>query len=353
MSYLSANFYDEYIYNPEQKKLLLKTYSELFEILRDYVEQIDNNLKLNTVLAYKKIAFQGIDISKIIFNSEINFGIKKADWDEMLLDEKINVLDSYGYYITLTSKITVNDQKISLDKFDVINFELYDTRKKVLIPNVDYAFRDNKIYLLKEIDIQDIKRSKKIIMRNAFIDYSVTNNTLGLFLDMPYNRTVTSIDYNELFKSFMNTAVNGPYMDYIHDFLSLNRSIKGLQIIDKYNSETAMNGIYADYWSDNNYVFGSFSPFDFLIIVPNDLSNQAEKRNYIRNFFNKIKPEESNFKMGAAINVIEDQCPINSSRHEITILKQISPRYDKEYCFDDDSIYFDQYEDWAEMFKGE
>jgi len=301
------DFYKDFLYNKDQVSILEKAYKGIFDILNAQVREVDRNSIVSKILTYKTIRFQRIDVTSVMYtiNSLLNnttlltsigisphlsFDAKREMWDNMSKTEKANLLDIAGYSIILTSVIKLPDNnKTEVMNYDIIDFELCDMTNNPFVLDVDYVFRDNKIILLKEFSLDDAYQRKFLILKNIVVDANVSENKLGLPLDIPFCEDFTKPDYNETMKGFIEAAAGGPTISKLETSLGKYKSLEDIKIIDKYNAT-----IDKKFWSYNQTI-KDYTSNDFVISMPVSFLYKSEKLQYIRKFFSEIKPAHTNF----------------------------------------------------------
>lgn len=317
-----SNFFNDYASNPEQSKIIKKSFEGLFDILQLQAQEISRNHNISRVLTYRRIQFQKIDMSDAIYSLtdllndasimsvvgiEHNkpFNQKLELWNKMSPMEKANLLDIANYSIMLTSfSHLLSEDEFMARKFNVIDFELTDLSNNKYIKNVDYVFYDNKLFLLRQFNSDDIYRQKYLILKDIVIDMNTTEGILGERLNIPYNYEFTKTDYTETLKGFVEAAAGGPTLDNLTKALGRYKALDEVKIYDKYSA----NKVMSTFWGSNGYM-GTLSNFDFIISMPIKFVYKPEKLEYIRKFFTQIKPSYSNFIFTPELDT-KDELPL-------------------------------------------
>lgn len=313
------SFIEDFIYKPEQQKVLETAIGGSIDILRSRVDEIDRNIVLSKLLTYKRIQFQRIDITNVAYslNSLLNNsqvislmgGSKNTTmakrlemWNSMTSLEQANILDMTGYYLEFTDNILSNlTDDLKNRRFDIVDFELCDLENNMLVRNVDYVFFDNKLMLLKEfLDSSSNYKKKYLIMKNIVIDIGLTESVLGGFMHMPSNKELTKVEYNEILKGFTEAASKGPNIGEYRSALNRYKSLEGVRVYDKTNADATRR----HFWGSDNKI-GDFTSFDFIVSMPVQLVYKPEKLQYIINFFNQTKPAYTNFIFSPELTITD------------------------------------------------
>lgn len=313
------SFIEDFIYKPEQQKVLTTAIGGSIDILRSSVDEVDRNIVLSKLLTYKRIQFQRIDITNVAYslNSLLNNsqvislmgGSKNTSmakrlemWNSMTSLEQANILDMTGYYLEFTDNILSNlTDDLKNRRFDIVDFELCDLGNNMLVRNVDYVFFDNKLMLLKEfLDSSSNYKKKYLIMKNIVIDIGLTESVLGGFMHMPSNKELTKVEYNEILKGFTEAASKGPNIGEYRSALNRYKSLEGVRVYDKTNADATRR----HFWGSDNKI-GDFTSFDFIVSMPVQLVYKPEKLQYIINFFNQTKPAYTNFIFSPELTITD------------------------------------------------
>lgn len=317
-------FLEDFIYKPQQQGVMTSALNGVFDILKANVDEVDRNINLSKLLTYKRIQFQRIDITNVAYsltsllnNSQVislmggskNTSMQKRleIWNSMTALEQANILDMVGYYLELTDNVlsTLTDD-LRKKKFDIIDFELCDLGNNLLVRNVDYVFYDNKLILLKEFFGDGTHKKKYLIMKNIVIDAGLTESVLGGFTNLPSNKELTKVEYNEILKGFTAAAAQGPIIGEYGKALNRYKSLEGVRVYDKFNA----NPTRRHFWGDGDGL-GDFTKFDFIVSMPVELVYKPEKLEYIINFFNSTKPAYTNFIFSPEL-LIKDTIPMKA-----------------------------------------
>lgn len=334
------NFFKDYTNNPEQIEVIKESFSGLFNILQSQVQEISRNNNISKILTYRRIQFQKIDISEAVYSlsdllndesimsiigvqSNISFNQKMEIWNSMTPREKAHLLDVANYSILLTSfSHLLNEDEFMARKFNVIDFELTDLSNNKYIENIDYVFYDNKLFLLKQFESDDIYRQKYLILKDIVIDINTTEDSLGEHLNIPYNFEFTKTDYTETLKGFAEAAAGGPTLSNLSKAINRYKALDGVRVYDR-NSST---NITSHFWGTDGYV-GTLTDFDFIVAMPVSLIYKPEKLEYIRKFFEQIKPSYTNFIFTPELGT-KDELPLKFSDDILRIEGERQPFVD-------------------------
>lgn len=303
------NFFDEYLYKKEEYDVLQKAYQGAFGIVKSHVDDIARNTIISKTSTFKKIRFQMIDVSNALYtmssllnnNSVIAimglvpstpYDQKLEAWSALSPSQKADILDVTGYSILLTSYSAITDSdNYSSAKFNIVDFELSDINNNHYVRNVDYVFRDNKLFILKEFSINETYTKKSLILKNITIDTNSTEDVLGVPLNIPYSDQFTKTEYNETLRSFIQAAAGGPTLANLNIALARYKTLEGVKVYDRHSAPPSKKS----FWGFDGYI-GELTAFDFLVALPLTFAYNSEKLDYIANFFNQIKPAYTNFK---------------------------------------------------------
>lgn len=315
------NFLNEFLYHPEQYKLLINAYKGVFGLFSDNLEQAENNSHISKVLTYNKISFQRIDISDCIYSLStllsnttvlIMLGIsasaayadKLSAWNLLSSDKKADILEITGYYALLTNYITVTEEYGYVSgKFNVVDFTMKDIYGNVCVRNVDYYYKDNKLFLLKSYSSDELYKTKYYTLEDITVDANTTEDKISAALDINYDKNFTKIDFNESLRSFIKATAKGPVFSTIEHSLSEYEALEDIKVFDKFNAGDEKK----QYWMSNQSD-GIYTDFDFLVSVPVSLlQSEADidhsRLKYIQSFFEKIKPAYTNFVFSPELSV--------------------------------------------------
>lgn len=302
------NFFDEYLYKKEEYEVLQKAYSGAFEVVRAHVEDIARNTVISKTSTFKRIRFQMIDVSSAMYtmsallnNTSVlaimglaqstPYDQKLSTWNNLLPSEKMDILDVTGYSVLLSSFSSMrNGDEYSPAKFNIVDFKLSDINNNHYIRNVDYAFKDNKLFILKEFSVSDSSVKKTLIMKDIVIDTNTTEDILGTQLNIPYNDQFTKTEYNETMRSFIQAAAGGATLKNLNFALARYKTLQGVRVYDKYSAPPSKKS----FWGFDGHI-GELTAFDFLVALPLTFAYNSDKLDYISKFFNQIKPAYTNF----------------------------------------------------------
>lgn len=315
-----SNFYNDFLFEKEQIPILLKAYKGAFNLLLHQIKEVEMNKNIKTMLTYRNIQYQRLDVTKILYsiNDIVNnleimtamgmsnqtaYSTRVSKWEALTLEDKAKYLDLGGFSLQLNSAIHFGDIGTDLSaKYEIINFDLCDIYNEPLEINIDYAFFDNKLVLLKSFPLDDYYKRKFLIMKNINIDINTIEDNLGEPLNIPYSSQFTKIDYTEALKAFTKAAAGGPTLSNLTDALTKYKLLESMKIYDKHNAQ----GSRKQLWSYDNGKFAEYTDFDFLVSLPTEFINKADKLEYIKRFFDIIKPSYTAYNLIPEIIFNED-----------------------------------------------
>ena len=202
------NFYKEFSYGSDKFETQMQIYTELFDLLYDMIDQTADNLVIPNIGIYSYMPIQLIQVGDAIYDvgeilidakivsgynlSGLTLGERIAYWnDTMPINDKVAILDTKKKYIYFS---TTRDGNLDQRNYPVIDFNLQTIKGRNLIKNVDYAFHDNKVYLLRNIS-EYYKDDGKLIATNIAIDYNAVENLIGKKVYTPYKEVLTKNEY--------------------------------------------------------------------------------------------------------------------------------------------------------------
>lgn len=317
------NFYNDFLYKKDQLEILKRAYSGIFKILISSIQETDSNNIVSQMLTYKRLAFQRIDITDALYlvedllndsglaatigiTPDMSMVLKKKIWSNTPKIDKARLIDEAGYSISLTSFVKLPDSNNKKSNFNIVDFEVIDMHNNALIQNIDYFFYDNKLIILKEFSMDETYSKKFLILKNIVIDTNIAEDKLGRSLNIPYSEDFTKTDYVETLKGFTQAAAEGPKIKNLEIALGKYKMLEGIKIIDKKNA-----GDEGIFWKSNQY---GLSPFEFLILIPENFISKADKLNYVKDFFKQIKPSYSNYVFVPSITSAYDRLDLRNAK---------------------------------------
>lgn len=308
---MGQNFFDEYMYDKNQKKIFEKITKDAIDIINEKIDDAKDNLLLYKKTVYKRIKYQKIDISSsrysveslvdmsdviiLMDSSELSHTEKIQKWNQYSTEEKVSILDKIGFYTFLSNNVIVIPAPIS-KTFKIIDFNVLDMKNTPLLRNVDYYYIDNKLYLLKEFNSNTLAYNNFIILTDIVYDDNSSENGLGVTLQIPYADTFTKIEYFEMMKNFTKCMALGPTLSNISSQFSELETLKNISVYDKYNAPPSMK----DFWNYNGTV-GKLNDFDFMVLMPIEYINDDNKMATILDFFKLAKPAYTNYIMSPTL----------------------------------------------------
>lgn len=355
---MSNNFFENYLSDPNQIKVLNKMYEGVFKLLQHNIDEVDSMINLSKVPTYRKIPFQMIQttdayytlhelLNKDIVSSTLGFEIdesfesKKSKWNLLSANEKAAIADSAGYSILLTGMSFIKrSEHLNNIKFNIIKFDLYDKENRLLIRNVDYVFRENKIILIKELDEKNFIRDNSLILRDVIIDCNVSEDLIGTKMKINYSSDLTKNYYNTAMKAFTKASSGGPTVNSLSKSLSSHNIMKGISIYDKWNAPKTKKR----FW--NTYAENGLTEFDFMVSLPLSFIYNTDKLNVIEQFFKNIKPAYTNFIFSPSLEVGDDV-------KDTLDLKKDNPKVDLSTGFDEKLTLYERGKDLYKQADGE
>lgn len=281
-----TNFYEDYAFSPEDFKHVSFILNETMGKLMEYILPL-NDLRVSKHLEdFRIIPVQYFDISSALYDVGTIFDSEELRaWESSNKENKINMLHNKGKYIRFVADRGFPDESGDIpEKYDVINFKLYDPSGNRLVHNTDYVYKNNCLYLLDYAN-WDIRNGKHFKMIDVAVDFNTTEDMLGKNLELKHRPTkMSKSEFNEIMRVLTISMLKGGTMGGVTDGLSElnNGSSDGVKIIDKLeNTDDVMNK-----WSklpDKN----DYSPFDFAIYYPAYFSEY--KVELLKTYLDKVK----------------------------------------------------------------
>jgi len=375
---LLSNFYDDYSYGSDKFKALMDAYEKIFEGFGEMADDAINTMLIPQVSVYKYIPMQLIplgdsvyDLQSILSDPTIiqTYGMGSMTlaqrlifWrDQLSVTTKSEILALKGKYILLTTDRIGNPDK---KNYEVVDFKASTSSGRELRRNIDYAYEDNRIYLLK-LGEGASKESDRIILEDIAIDYKIPEKVIGKNVLTPYSDIVTKNEYRDLVQAMIYVGLGGATVKNLNETLNLlgQSAIGGgtFKVIDYLSAGPSEK----DYWKEESRGVNALSRFDFLILAPPDIVYDEGTFTLLKNYLNIIKPSYTSYIISAYIEVLE-RYRINRLLHtfekkvtfphkdlveasevrnlvaKITIEKETNhaPKfYDDENLYDDDLLY--------------
>lgn len=309
-----SNFYEEFSCGSEKFKFLMGAYQEIFNMLYGMADQTLDNLVVPDIGTYRYIPIQSVkhgdsiyDLKEILIDKSIvdAYGMSSMSltgrinyWtNEMSIDDKISILDVKKKYIFLaTERIGDPDKRIH----NVIDFKLKTDKGVMLIKNVDYVCRDNKIYILKKPS-EGYREADKLILTDIAIDYEIPERTIGKSALTPYKDFVTKNEYRDIVQILLYVGLGGPTLRNLNETLNTLTGSGRFKVIDKPSAE----GHYKTFWDSKVRGGRALSGFDFLIMSPPDVVNDTGVLKMVTDYLNIIKLSYTDFYISPYIEMSE------------------------------------------------
>lgn len=323
---MGQSFFDEYMYDKDQKKIFEKIMKDTVDIINEKIDDTKDNLLLYKKTVYKKIRYQKVDISSsrysidsfvdtsdviiLMDSSSLTHNERVQKWNDYTIEEKVSILDKTGFYTFLSDNVIVIPAPIS-KTFKIIDFNVLDMKNIPLLRNIDYYYIDNKLYLLRELNSNLASYNNFVILTDIVYDDNSSENGLGVTLQIPYANTFTKIEYFEMMKNFTKCMALGPTLSNIASQFSELETLKNISVFDKYNAPPSMQG----FWNYKGGV-GSLNDFDFLVSMPLEYINDDDKMGTILDFFKLAKPAYTNYIMSPTL-ILRDK--INKDNIHMTV----------------------------------
>lgn len=301
INYLN-NFYKEFGFDSEKFETLLQFYGSVFDALYYMMDQTIDNKIFKNMETYRYIPMQAVSTTKATYKiedllSELDI-IKQYNlydltqkqkidlWqNSMSTNDKINILKQKNKYLELT---TIKNGLSSDKHYDIVDFDLYSEDDKLLIKNLDYVYKDEKIYLFREI----ARYSKKVLMKNIAIDYNLPENIIGKNIYVPYQNFLTKNEYREIVYALFKVALGGFTIKNLNDALNIVGGSEGFKVIDRISA----NQIQKSFWGADNEISPSkLNRFDFIVYAPLDIIINDKKLKMVTDFLNIIKESDVGF----------------------------------------------------------
>lgn len=222
MAHQLPDFYNQYAYDANTFKPLLDAYEGAYKLVAEIIEQVADDQIISKRGTYRRIPFQLInvtdatyDLAQVLSSQKIidQFGLgnlsmdqKMDNWNKtMTITEKMDILESYGAYATLAS---VDKSTGKLKNINVVSFEAYTDTQIPLIKNLDYAYRNNNLYLFRDIGENRAGQQRSLILKNIYIDLH-SAEYLGKFIGVNYNNALVKMNSETCHKHFCMQHLEG------------------------------------------------------------------------------------------------------------------------------------------------
>ena len=306
MDYDISNFYKEYSDNPDSFRELLKSFEEVFQMLYDYTDQGADNFLIDKSSTYKKIPFQRLDVTEATYNiSDLvlsdsvamqlgMYGLlldKRIDmWNnEITMKQKMDALDIFGTTVMLLSFKDIESSVPDAPPV-IMDFELFDDDNNQMIRNLDYAFRNNVLYLFRDLGDKNIIPRRNIILKNIYLDYNMSEKLLGKNTGIAYDANFTKNEYRDIMQSFLYSSLGGPTVSNINSSFESISYKQGFTVYDSKTTDPIKKAFWA--WRVDGR---SLTPFDFLVSMPIESYYNESKFNMIKNYLKIMKPAYTDF----------------------------------------------------------
>lgn len=258
-----SSFYKDYMVDDKLLKTLTIAYMNSVDMLKNYTNDICNNLFVKTAETTRQFPYISFDASdsmytltRIARTPRINFylGVPSSYTESEIMnywkytaspEVKTSILDMMGIYTELISgdytRALVEGESEERYKGNVISADVYHraVQKK---NNIDYVIKNNRFYILNlhEFDYQN----PYITMKNITLDYNMSWLRTGSYLDMRYSDVVGKLEYNNLNKLFLQMASYGPILTDMKDAIKEMFPGEDIQMVDYFSR----NNPKAHYW---------------------------------------------------------------------------------------------------------
>lgn len=314
-----SNFYKDFAYGQNKFEFIASFLQDLYELIYGLMDQSINNsiipgvgvydyipcqifptetayydvneLLLDTdMLAYYQ-SIHGVNLSAMPINARISY------WhNTMTAKEKVELLDYKSKYIYLTTQKTGSPDK---KNYDVVSFNLLTVNGKELIRNVDYAFENNKVYLLRNLPAY--ANNIKLIAENIAIDYNLPERMIGNRVRTSYTPSLTKNEYRDIVQTLLYVGLGGPTISNLNQTLNLLLGDAQFKVVD-YPSATEQ---YIGYWSIETLKEKALGRFDFLILAPPDIVADANILKVVKDYLRLIKLAYTNFVITPYIEKVD------------------------------------------------
>ena len=297
-----SNFYKDYSGNPETMNRFFEIFAGAVDVGCSYMKGIKRNSILSTIETYRKVPYFAMNISSISYSltsllanpyTEKGLGLTRSTLSSRIehwnatatVDQKVTILDQAWLYCTLRLDLEddVQDegQKIYGSDGVIIDLKVETVGGIVLHPEKDYVLRDHRFYLLNDIGkIDDAK--DMIVLKDILIDYNISYNRLGLFLNAPYQNIISKPEYTAINKVFLQAALKGSTIKNIKEAIAAAFGWKSAQV---YDMESNLTAVQQAYWTS-----GAYSPYHFIISMPVEYYSDSAKIAMLDFYLSVITP---------------------------------------------------------------
>ncbi|MGL5716704.1 MAG: hypothetical protein ACRCX2_27060, partial [Paraclostridium sp.] len=319
------NFYNDHMFDKKQLTVLKKAMQGSVDIMQSQLSYTERLGTVSSLPSYRVIPIYNINMSSALYdlkdvfsrdfthtsitiNNDMSLGEKYAVWHKSSVAQKIDALDMFGIYVGLTSGEynAENNTSVFNGRTSIESLEIYDSKGNCLISNIDYALKNNKIYLLREYNASESMLKKDCVLKNIIIDSKSSEDILGDALDIHYDSNLAKTDYTEILKLFTKSALKGPTLHSLRQSLQGYTTLSGIDVYDYKSAKNAKKEI----WSELH----GLSRFDFIIAIPARIFVHRDKITYIEKFFNKIRPSFANYVF-LPEELIDDKLPLKKASH--------------------------------------
>lgn len=295
----TTNFYKDFSFDAEQFKTLFSIYQQIVDSMLSYVEQIKGNTMIASTETYRIYPFQRFDISSATYQLNLilehpaviaklqllTYTIQERMdmWvnEDLTISQKIDALTLTGKYLELSAKRTFPQEK----DHKIIDFELKNNLGVGLLINEDYAFENNKLFLLGTSAAYS-SDPKYFNFINIAVDNDIPELHLGQRVHIPYNDNLEKTEYNEMMQMLMYAALGGPTIMNLKEAI---RIISGFAYADVYDAY-ALDAIKQAKWDG-----WKMTPFDFIVVFPEEYSANMDKLAIMIDYLKLIKPAYTKF----------------------------------------------------------
>ncbi|MDF2841754.1 MAG: hypothetical protein K0R00_180 [Herbinix sp.] len=309
-----SNFYQEFSYGSDKFEFLMDFYEGLFEIMYQNADQIIDNMTVPSVGVYHYIPMQIIpvaeavyDVSSLLIEKAVvdTYGLANMTlldrinhWNNVMpITDKVDILDSKKKYIYLT---TIREGNPDQRNYEIVDFILQTISGESLIKNVDYAYKDNKIYLVKNL-ASYYKEGSKLIAKDIAIDYKAPEKIIGNRVFTPYVDTITKNEYRDIVQTLLYIGLGGPTLKNLNETLNTLVGFGQFKVIDY----PSARGHYKTFWDETIRGDKALSRFDFLIMAPPDITNDTNVLDMVTNYLKMIKLAYTDFFISPYLDLIE------------------------------------------------
>lgn len=291
-----SNFYNTYGYEEEFIPGLFQCYLDSFEMLENYLKQIESNINSSECETFRTIPYASTEtnmweytIETLVISSKFpeytDMSNAQFLWDNMTADEKVPILDDLGRYIELQLATGINNTNAK-----AIDLKLYDYDDSLLIKNIDYKLSNNKIYPINQYVSMP---NEKVILKDIIVDFGYIFKRTGVFINKEYESVMSKQEYRDTNVAFMEAAGKGPTTVNLDKSLSSMFYDDSFDIIDIGSADLRKKFLWET---------GVISPFDFVINIPATYSEDPDRVDLFAEYIHIVKPSDTNYIMNWVIN---------------------------------------------------